>query len=88
VQRAYQAFVEIKQPDRRRVRKKNLAGSNTMFQKSWSRERTVEEIDWAWKNKIPHSDTEKWSGISKSGVHIEGYRDPRPTDFPVRNKGN
>jgi hypothetical protein len=59
-----------------------------MFPADWSWEKITEEIDSAWKNQIPHSDIKKWSGISKSGVHIEGYRDPRPTAFPVKNKGN
>ena len=83
----YKAFVEIKQPDGKWVRKKNRGEANTMFPADWSREKIIDEIDSAWKNKEPHRNTDKWSGTSKSGVVIEGYKTPQLTAFPVYNKG-
>jgi hypothetical protein len=84
----YQAVVEIKQPDGRWVKKNNKTEANTMFPKDWSREKIIDEIDSAWKNQVPNSDIKKWSGVSNSGVVIEGYKSPRLTAFPVRKKGN
>lgn len=84
----YQAVVEIRRPDGQWVIKNNKTEANTMFPKDWSRERIIDEIDSAWKNRTPDSDEKKWSGVSNSGVAIEGYKDPRLTAFPVRRKGD
>jgi hypothetical protein len=59
-----------------------------MFPKDWSREKIIDEIDSAWKNQVPNSDIKKWSGVSNSGVVIEGYKNPKLTAFPVIKKGN
>ncbi|CAM8657583.1 Filamentous haemagglutinin, N-terminal [Oxalobacteraceae bacterium] len=83
----YQAVVEIKRPDGQWVIKDNKTGANTMFPKDWSRERVIDEIDSAWKNKEPSNNPDKWSGTSKSGVVIEGYKSPKLTAFPVYDKG-
>ena len=82
----YQAVVEIKQPDGKWVRKENSYGSNTMFPKNWSREKIIDEIDSAWKNQTSHESSERWRGLSKSGVIIEGYKRPLPTAYPIYNK--
>ena len=71
VNRVYEAIVEIRQPNGKWAEKKTPSGSNTMFPKDWSREKIIEEIDSAWKNKIPNSDVKKWSVVSNSGVVIE-----------------
>jgi hypothetical protein len=59
-----------------------------MFPADWSRGKISDEIDSAWKNQEPHRNPEKWSGTRKSGVVIEGYKTPKPTAFPVYEKGN
>ena len=84
----YQAVVEIKQPDGKWVIKENKTGANTMFPKDWSRERIIDEIDSAWENKTKSLVDDKWTGKSKSGVVIEGYKHPKITAFPVYKKGN
>jgi hypothetical protein len=84
----YKAIVEIKRPDGQWVRKENRSAPNTMFPKDWSREKIIDEIDSAWKNQVPNSDIKKWSGVSNSGVVIEGYKNPKLTAFPVIKKGN
>ena len=84
----YQAIVEIKQPDGQWVIKKSKTGANTMFPQDWSRAKIIDEIDSAWKNKKEHSNTNKWTGVSKSGVVIEGYKTPKLTAFPIYEKGN
>ncbi len=83
----YRAFVEIRQPDGKWVRKENGSAPNTMFPADWGRERIVEEIDSAWKNQTPHENPLKWRGESKSGVVIEGYKVNNLTAFPIYKKG-
>jgi hypothetical protein len=58
-----------------------------MFPQDWSREKIIDEIDSAWKKK-EHSNTNKWTGVTKSGVVIEGYKTPKLTAFPIYEKGN
>jgi hypothetical protein len=83
----YQAVVEIKRPDGQWVITDNKTGANTMFPKDWCRERIIDEMDSAWKNKEPSNNPDKWSGTSKSGVVIEGYKSPNLTAFPLYEKG-
>jgi hypothetical protein len=58
-----------------------------MFPQDWSREKIIDAIDLAWKNQEPHRNQDKWSGTSRSGVVIEGYKTPKLTAFPIYNKG-
>ena len=57
-----------------------------MFPKDWGRERIIEEIDSAWKNQKPHESADMWRGISKSGVTIEGYKNPKLTAYTIYKK--
>ena len=84
----YRAVVEIRQPDGQWTTKSNKGGSNTMFPADWSREKIIEEVDSAWKNRKAHSNEDKWIGTSNSGIEIEGYKYPNPTAFPVYKKGD
>lgn len=65
----------------------NRSAPNTMFPADWSRERIIEEIDSAWKKQSPNLVDDKWTGKSKSGVTIEGYKYPKPTAYPLHKKG-
>jgi hypothetical protein len=83
----YVATVEIKRPDGRWISKESGSATNTMLPATWNRERIVEEIDSAWKNKMPTLMDNRWKGQSKSGIIIEGHKTPNPTAFPVYKKG-
>jgi len=55
-----------------------------MFPQYWNRERIIAEINSAWQNQLPNTVENRWKGISKSGVTIEGYKNPKPTAFPIQ----
>ena len=80
-------FVEVGQPDGTCVRK-NRCDSNAMFPADWNRERIIEKIDSARKNQKLHEPGNKWRGVSKSGVVIEGYKNLSPTAYPIYKKEN
>jgi ElaB/YqjD/DUF883 family membrane-anchored ribosome-binding protein len=52
-------------------------GKSTFFPKSWSKEKVVNEINSAFKNKKWDSKNNIWVGKSNSGVKIEMYLDPK-----------
>lgn len=68
------------------MKKENRGDANTMFPADWSRGKISDEIDSAWKNQTSHESSERWRGLSKSGVIIEGYKRPLPTAYPIYNK--
>jgi hypothetical protein len=81
----YTARVEMRAPDGTWIEKTSNGGVNTMFPKDWDAQRVQVEIEHAWNNQIPTSDSNKWSGKSASGLTVEGYLSPRVTAYPVRN---
>ena len=81
----YVATVEIRQPNGTWAVKEDRNRKNTMFPQDWSRRKIIDEIDSAWKNKELTDHPDKWSGTSKSGIIIEGYKSPKLTAFPIYN---
>ena len=79
----YVATVEIRQPNGTWAVKEDRNRKNTMFPQDWNRERIIDEINSAWKNQLPNTAENRWKGISKSGITIEGYKHPKPTAFPI-----
>ena len=68
--------------------KTNNNGKSTMFPDSWTSDRIKVEVDYAYKNRVPHSDPLKaskgmWQGVTKSGVKVEGYVSPKTTVYPL-----
>ena len=68
--------------------KTNNNGKSTMFPDSWTSDRLKVEVDYAYKNRVPHSDPLKaskgmWQGVTKSGVKVEGYVSPKTTAYPL-----
>ncbi|MEA5674295.1 EndoU domain-containing protein [Pseudomonas sp. MH2] len=45
----------------------------TFFPEQWSKRQVQVEIEGAFRNSSPIAGTERWRGISPSGVRIEGY---------------
>ena len=83
----YVATVQIRQPNGTWAVKEDRNRKNTMFPQDWSREKIIDEIDSAWRNQKAHPNSKKWEGVSKSGVSIEGYKEPKITAFPVFKNG-
>ena len=81
----YKASVEIRRPDGTWQRKTSNGGVNTMFPANWDEARVIEEINSAWENRkdLKGRDSNMWQGISKSGVLIRGYKNPRITAYPI-----
>lgn len=72
----------------RRGSEKNRGDPNAMFPADWNREQIIEKIDSAWKNQKPYESGDKWRGVGKSGVVIEGYKNLSPTAYPIYKKEN
>lgn len=83
----YLARVEIKTPDGRWVEKVQPDGKpmpNTMFPKNWDEVRIQNEIHSAWSARNEINDgSRRWTGVSTSGLTIEGYSSPRATAYPL-----
>lgn len=84
----YQATVEIKKPDGSWEMKKGRGGkpmtNHSMFPKDWDEARIRAEVTSAWE-KRKELEGQKWRGISKSGVEIEGFTEPNRTAYPLYN---
>ncbi|BDT69854.1 hypothetical protein os1_40460 [Comamonadaceae bacterium OS-1] len=81
----YEATVQMKTPQGDWMSKTSNGGRNTMFPQTWDAPRIQAEIDSAWVGRAPHPDgtPNKWTGISASGVTIEGFEKPRATAYPI-----
>lgn len=78
----YSAKIEVADPNSPGgfLPKTNNGGVSTMFPKSWSVDRIKVEVDAAFQNKRVIGN--KWTGITPSGVRVEGYISPKTTVYP------
>jgi hypothetical protein len=60
--------------------KTNNGGISTMFPKSWSADRIKAEVESAFQNRTVNGNM--WSGVTPSGVKVEGYLLPKTTVYP------
>ena len=86
----YEAKISVRDPNNpgKFLSKTNNNGKSTMFPDSWTSDRLKVEVDYAYKNRVPHSDPLKaskgmWQGVTKSGVKVEGYVSPKTTVYPL-----
>ena len=86
----YEAKISVRDPNNpgKFLSKTNNNGKSTMFPDSWTSDRIKVEVDYAYKNRVPHSDPLKaskgmWQGVTKSGVKVEGYVSPKTTVYPL-----
>ena len=89
----YEAVIAVKDPKTGNLLSKTNSsnGRSTMFPNSWSGDRIKVEVDYAYKNRIPHPDPKlaakgMWFGRTPSGVAVQGYLRPKVTAYPVYNK--
>ena len=52
-----------------------------MFPNSWTANRIKVEVDAAFQNKVVLGN--KWTGVTPSGVRVEGYLIPKTTVYPI-----
>jgi hypothetical protein len=78
----YTAKIEVPDPDNpgQYLPKTNNNGFSTMFPDTWTADRVKVEVDAAFKNKIVTGN--KWSGVTPSGVTVEGWLTPKTTVYP------
>ena len=86
----YEAKISVRDPNNpgKFLSKTNNNGKSTMFPDSWTSDRLKVEVDYAYKNRVPHSDPLKaskgmWQGVTKSGVKVGGYVSPKTTAYPL-----
>ena len=86
----YEAKISVRDPNNpgKFLSKTNNNGKSTMFPDSWTSDRLKVEVDYAYKNRVPHPDPSKaskgmWQGVTKSGVKVEGYSSPKTTVYPL-----
>jgi len=81
-QGVYTAQIEVPDPSSpgHFLRKTNNGGISTMFPDSWSADRIKVEVDAAYQNKVVTGN--KWSGVTPSGVVVEGWLIPKTTVYP------
>jgi len=86
----YEAKISVRDPNNpgKFLSKTNNNGKSTMFPDSWTSDRIKVEVDYAYKNRVPHPDPLKaskgmWQGVTKSGVKVEGYVSPKTTVYPL-----
>jgi hypothetical protein len=82
----YEAQVRITDPANGTVKTK----TSTFFPDSWSHDRVKAEVAGAYESRVyaDPAKPNKWSGISPSGVRVEGYDGAtRTTAYPVRSGG-
>lgn len=78
----YTARIEVEDPSAPGtfVPKTNNGGVSTMFPDSWSADRVKVEVDSAYQNRTVVGN--KWTGVTPSGVRVEGYLSPKTTVYP------
>jgi filamentous hemagglutinin len=81
-QGVYTAKIQVVDPSNpgQLLPKTNNGGVSTMFPDSWSADRIKVEVDAAYNNKTVVGN--KWSGITPSGVVVEGFLKPKATVYP------
>jgi hypothetical protein len=84
----YKASISMQAPDGSWIAKTTNRGENTMFPKNWDAARIQAEVESAWNATDKVVTGNKWSGVSSSGVKIEGFVQPRTTAYPVYTGGN
>jgi len=60
--------------------KTNNGGMSTMFPDSWTADRVKVEVDAAYQNRAVKGN--KWTGVTPSGVTVEGWLVPKTTVYP------
>lgn len=82
-QGVYRASIEVADPANpgNWVPKTNGGGFSTMFPKTWSGDRIKVEVDAAYQNRVISGS--KWTGITPSGVKVEGFTSPKTTVYPI-----
>ena len=63
------------------IPKTNYGGKSTMFPKDWSADKIKSEVEAAFSSKVVEG--KKWSGVTPSGVKVEGYISPKVTVYPL-----
>ncbi|WP_442915643.1 EndoU domain-containing protein [Marinobacter sp. C2H3] len=78
----YSARIEVSDPENPGsfLPKTNSGGVSTMFPEFWSADRIKVEVDAAYKNKTIIGN--KWTGVTPSGVRVEGFLKPKTTVYP------
>ena len=76
----YKVKIGIRDPnDPSKIISKN--GFSTMFPEGWTEEKIKDEVEFAFQHRIEHGGV--WEGITKSGVKVKGYLEPKTTVFPI-----
>ncbi|MNM39923.1 Ribonuclease [compost metagenome] len=81
-QGVYSAKIQVADPNNpgQFIAKSNNGGISTLFPDSWTANRIKVEVDAAYQNRTIVGN--KWSGMTPSGVRVEGYIKPKTTVFP------
>ena len=81
-QGVYTAKIEVPDPANpgQFIPKTNNGGMSTMFPDSWTANRVKVEVDAAYQNKTVNGN--KWTGVTPSGVTVEGWLTPKTTVYP------
>ena len=81
-QGVYEAQVEVRNPanPNQWLQKSNGGGVSSMFPDSWTADRIKVEVDAAYRNRVTSGNT--WTGVTPSGVKVEGYTTPKTTVYP------
>jgi len=81
-QGVYKAKIEVPDPlnPSQYLPKTNNGGYSTMFPDSWNAERVQAEVEAAFQNKTVVGN--KWTGVTPSGVTVEGWLAPKTTVYP------
>ncbi|WP_199189512.1 EndoU domain-containing protein [Trinickia dabaoshanensis] len=61
--------------------KTNNGGVSTLFPDSWTADRIKVEVDAAYQNRVITGN--KWTGITPSGVRVQGWLMPKTTVYPI-----
>jgi len=79
----YEAKIEIPDPENpgQWLKKTNNGGFSTMFPDAWSMERVKSEVNSAYQNRVIVGN--KWTGVTPSGVTVQGWLNPKTTVYPV-----
>ncbi|MET1256927.1 EndoU domain-containing protein, partial [Aliikangiella maris] len=78
----YKAKIEVPDPSNpgQFLPKSNNGGYSTMFPDSWTADRIKVEVDTAFHSRTVNGG--KWTGVTPSGVTVEGWMTPKTTVYP------
>lgn len=84
----YTAFIEKKYTHGQWIKKINHSGQlqpTTFFPKNWDKQRIIEEIAYAWQNKVSSTNPNMFLGLTTSGNNIKFYinNGKIATAFPI-----